>query len=270
MKGRSDSVREAVAPETLAPGEGGSRKENRRSRGSRGRTLFRAFLVQDAVAALAADDDVPGTKHDLRPAICSRDTRRGRGQSGNSRNPREGRRANPGEEGRDLTSAVVRHARGARVLVIHVTPVHDASRRRVSAIRSSRGCANGVVAAAASGSISATAPKNFFGQNAKLRESKFASFGRSGRGSAQPASARRRARGMAKDKAPAKSGKATAEPRHDPGWERVRTRSLARLRVVPRSLPREPTSDRHSSPLFDAGGGERSVGSTGGRVAGRV
>ena len=95
-------------------------------------TLFRAFLVQDAVAALAADDDVPGTKHDLRPAICSRDTRRGRGQSGNSRNPREGRRANPGEEGRDLTSAVVRHARGARVLVIHVTPVHDASRRRVS------------------------------------------------------------------------------------------------------------------------------------------
>jgi hypothetical protein len=97
VKGRSDSVREAVAPETLTPGEGGSRKENRRSRGSRGRTLFRAFLVQDAVAALAADDDVPGTKHDLRPAICSRDTRRGRGQSGNSRNPREGRRANPGK-----------------------------------------------------------------------------------------------------------------------------------------------------------------------------
>jgi hypothetical protein len=104
----------------------------------------------------------------------------------------------------------------------------------------------------------------------KLRESKFASFGRSGRGSAQPASARRRARGMAKDKAPAKSGKATAEPRHDPGWERVRMRSLARLRVVPRSLPREPSSDRQSSPLFDAGGGERGVGSTGGRVAGRI
>jgi hypothetical protein len=267
VKGRSDSGREAVAPETLAPGEGGSRKENRTRRGSRGRTLFRAFLVQDAVAALAADDDVPGTKHDLRPAICSRDTRRGRGQSGNSRNPREGRRANPGEEGRDLTSAVVRHARGARVLVIHVTPVHDASRRRVSAIRSSRGCANDVVAAAASGSFLRRAEKKFW---PKLRESKFASFGRSGRGSAQPASARRRARGMAKDKAPAKSGKATAEPRHDPGWERVRMRSLARLRVVPRSLPREPSSDRQSSPLFDAGGGERGVGSTGGRVAGRI
>jgi len=59
-----------------------------------------------------------------------------------------------GKRSRDLTSAVVRHARGARVLVIHVTPVHDASRRRVSAIRSSRGCANDVVADAASGSIS--------------------------------------------------------------------------------------------------------------------
>lgn len=177
MKGRSDSGREAVAPETLAPGEGGSRKENRTRRGSRGRTLFRAFLVQDAVAALAADDDVPGTKHDLRPAICSRDTRRGRGQSGNSRNPREGRRANPGEEGRDLTSAVVRHARGARVLVIHVTPVHDASRRRVSAIRSSRGCANDVVAAAASGSISATRRKKNLAKTARVEICEFWSFG---------------------------------------------------------------------------------------------
>jgi hypothetical protein len=27
VKGRSDSVREAVAPETLAPGEGGSRRK---------------------------------------------------------------------------------------------------------------------------------------------------------------------------------------------------------------------------------------------------
>ena len=73
----------------LMPGDG-ARKENRKSRGSHGRTLLRAFLVQDAVAALATDDDVPGTKHDLRPAICSRDTRRGEGQGqpGNSRNPR--------------------------------------------------------------------------------------------------------------------------------------------------------------------------------------
>ena len=79
----------------------------------------------------------------------------------------------------------------------------------------------------------------------KLRFRQIACFGgRSGRGSAQPASARRRARGMAKDKAPAKSGKATAEPRHDPGWERVRTRSLARLsESFPRSLPREPSSN---------------------------
>ena len=146
-----------------------------------------------------------------------------------------------GKRSRDLTSAVVRHARGARVLVIHVTPVHDASRRRVSAIRSSRGCANDVVADAASGSISRRRRK-------KIAKTSFSSKLRvlagSGRGSAQPASARRRARGMAKDKAPAKSGKATAEPRHDPGWERVRTRFLARLcQSFPRSLPREPSSN---------------------------
>ena len=77
MKGRSESVRKAVAPETLAPGEGGSKGKQNRRVGDPGRTLFRAFLVQDAVAALAADDDVPGTKHDLRPAICSRDKREG-------------------------------------------------------------------------------------------------------------------------------------------------------------------------------------------------
>ena len=270
MKGRSDSVREAVAPETLTPGEGGSRKENRRSRGSRGRTLFRAFLVQDAVAALAADDDVPGTKHDLRPAICSRDTRRGRGQSGNSRNPREGRRANPGKRvGISPPQLYVTPA--ALAFWLYTSPpymmLHADEFQRFEARVGAR-------------TVWSLPPppdrflrrrrKNFLAKTARLRESKFASFGRSGRGSAQPASARRRARGMAKDKAPAKSGKATAEPRHDPGWERVRTRSLAHLRVVPRSLPREPTSDRHSSPLFDAGGGERGVGSTGGRVAGRV
>ena len=123
-----------------------------------------------------------------------------------------------GKRSRDLTSAVVRHARGARVLVIHVTPVHDASRRRVSAIRSSRGCANDVVASAASGSISTPQKK----MSKLILRCEFWD-------AAQPSSARRRARGMAKDKAPAKSGKATAEPRHDPGWERVRTRSLARL-----------------------------------------
>ena len=231
MKGRSDSVREAVAPETLAPGEGGSRKENRRSRGSRGRTLFRAFLVQDAVAALAADDDVPGTKHDLRPAICSRDTRRGRGQSGNSRNPREGRRANPGEEGRDLTSAVVRHARGARVLVIHVTPVHDASRRRVSAIRSSRGCANGVVAAAASGSISATAPKNFFGQNcatARVEICEFWSFG------TRLGTAGEREATRARDG----EGQSSGEVRKGDGGAPTRSWMGAGTHAFPRSSPR--------------------------------
>lgn len=45
-------------------------------------------------------------------------------------------RGQPQRRGRDRTSAVVRHTRGARVLVIHVTPVHCASVRRLEAGRS--------------------------------------------------------------------------------------------------------------------------------------
>jgi len=55
--------------------------------------LFRAFLVQDAVSAFTADDDISGTKHDFGAAV----------------------------------SAVVRHTSRARVLVIHISTVHDAS-----------------------------------------------------------------------------------------------------------------------------------------------
>ena len=192
----------------------------------------------------------------------------GQGQPGNSRNPRVGGRANPRKRGRDLTSAVVRHARGARVLVIHVTPVHDASRRRVSAIRSSRGCANDVVADAASGSISRRRRK-------KIAKTSFSSKLRVLAVVRDEARHSRRARGDAR------AGWLRIKPRLSPGRRRRSPATIldgsgyarAPLLVFPSrslaSLPRELTSECRSSLLFDAGCGEWGVGSTGGRVAGR-
>lgn len=93
------------------------------------RTLFRAFLVQDAVSAFAADDDISGTKHDFGAAVCD-----GRGQAcglvgeWQFAETEPTRRDRPTEGERSgRTSAVVRHTSRARVLVIHISTVHDAS-----------------------------------------------------------------------------------------------------------------------------------------------